>query len=815
MEEPININDLLRNFGMDRELLISKNQKYQNEFEKLDKYYDRYKESPSDSILNATNSITIAFMEKLKKENPEMFEVEKEENDEVEVKVEDKFSKFKNDFLFYIDQGDQDAIDDLFNAVGEKNTKHLLTFDNFKAFQKALKNKNGLVIVHLVETAENLKIYPDIIMGRDGEILNLIYATKNLDFIKRSINWIKDDERAPALFKKNMIVQQSIELNDEELVSIVEDIQDKSEPKNEPAPGVEPKPKAKKAVEEMREQAPLKNLVEMIKSGQVIMDVPLVLRLEQKFSIKIIDSAIEIATGKSNTYKFIVPTPVSKYFDAKVLFKDNDFTIYEAVKTDFERQFGISVYEIGICWYNMLNLVSVEDILCIFYLANISSSLMVDRENQQLRTEYMDNLKFAIQQPDTNKIADQFFQIKESNLMSLRKSGFLDHQFCPTKMLYSAIVLHSFPFPAYTHPFEFVNIDQLSSMFQFKTVKGEFGNESFYTDGDVLFHNFTDAGVTKYESALTDVARTTILNLKSNGRSDISKKKGVINHFIPFIYSIPKSGVAIPTFTLRMLDVEGRKINWGVYELENNGNSFFVNSYALSNILANLKTSDYNLMTYEGTLSDTIFASPNEGVIIQHENTYLAIRGIRSNQFLADNFGKNWKKYYDEMYSKNHLQNEILDNLDPDMVKAIFTSSNNLISSTENGLQFSTDKKVVPTKKYEPTYQKEVVKPTWQTKKDERVYINPTYAKEKLSGGLLEIFDRIKNLRGEERDEAILDEMYENKIDKIFPAELIYMGFGLKEYITDKPERVNFKNKYQLRIPILLSFKPAYYLEKI
>ena len=51
MEEPININDLLRNFGMDRELLISKNQKYQNEFEKLDKYYDRYKESPSDSIL--------------------------------------------------------------------------------------------------------------------------------------------------------------------------------------------------------------------------------------------------------------------------------------------------------------------------------------------------------------------------------------------------------------------------------------------------------------------------------------------------------------------------------------------------------------------------------------------------------------------------------------------------------------------------------------------------------------------------------------------------------------------------------------------
>ena len=57
--------------------------------------------------------------------------------------------------------------------------------------------------------------------------------------------------------------------------------------------------------------------------------------------------------------------------------------------------------------------------------------------------------------------------------------------------------------------------------------------------------------------------------------------------------------------------------------------------------------------------------------------------------------------------------------------------------------------------------------------------------------------------------------MYANKVDRIFPAELIYMGFGLKEYITDKPERVNFKNKYRLRIPILLSFQPTYYLEKI
>lgn len=810
MTATINIDDLLRSYGMTRELLIKKNPKYQEQFGKLDKYYEKYKESPSDSILNATNSITIAFMEKLKKENADMFEV-KSVDDTEEVKVDNKFSKYKEDLLFFIEQGNQDAIDDLFNAVGEKNIRHLLTFDNLKVIHKALKTKNNLIIIHLIETADKLKIYPDVVMGRDGEILNLIFATKDVNIIMRSVEAIKDNPEAPALFKKNMISQQAIELGDIELVSLVEDIEEKAD--EEPAGEKKPKKKATAAI---KEQAPLKELVNQITAGQISMDIPLVIRLEKKFAIRVLDTAEEIAAGPSDTYKFITPTSVSRYFDAKVLFKDNDFTIYEATKTDFERQFGCSIYELGICWFNLLNLVSVEDALCLFYIANMSSSLMVDRKNADLRAEYMENLKFAIQHPETNKIADQFFQIKESNLMSLRKSGFLDEQFCPTKLLYCAIVLHSFPFPAYTHPFEFVGIDKLSSMFQFKTVKGEFGNEAFYTDGDVLFHNFIDTNIGKYDTALTDVSRTTILNLKSNGRSDISKKKGVINHFIPFVYSVPKSGVVIPTFSLRMLDVKGRKINWGVYEFTGNDGEFFVNSYALSNILANLKKEDYNLMTYEGTLSDTIFASPNEGVIIQHENTYLAIRGIRGNQFLADNFGKNWKKYYNEMYKKDHLNKEVLSNLDADMVKAIFTSSNNLINSTETGLQYITDKKEAPpVKQYEPTYQKEVAKPTWQTKKDDRVYISPSYAKEQFDGKLLAVFDKVKTLRGEQRDEAILDEMYAMGIERVFPEQLVYMGFGLKEYITDKPERVNFKGKYRLSIPILLSYKPTYYLEKI
>lgn len=835
-ETPIQIDDLLSNFGMTRDLLIKKNPKYQDEFVKLDKYYERYKASPSDSILKATNNITMGFFDKLKKENADMFDVEEKEEEPEEVKVVDKFSKYRADMDFYVDEGDQDAMDDLFNLVGEKNTKSLLTYENFKVINKALRSKNELIITHLFDVADRLKFFPDALMGREGDFVKLIFQTKNVSLIKHIFR----------LAEKNGILQEMIMLNkgeqvipifgmkDPELIKITVDaIKDHpygpfviQKAREEHKDTMELDEEAVSQIEKVTEKAQptadktsVEQLVEMLSAGLIPMETPLVNRLERKFSIKILDSAEEIANGKSDTYRFVVPTSVSQYFDqgSKTLHSDKDYTIYEVKKTDFERHFGASVYELGICWFNMLNLVSIEDVLAIFYVANISTSLMVDRANKKLRAEYLAKIKFVIDNPESNKIAGQYFVMKEANLVSLKKSGFLDEQYCPTKLLYCAIVLHSFPFPAYSHPFEFIEIGEMSSMFQFQTVKGEFGNESFYTDGDVLFHNFTDAAVTKFANALTDVSRTTILNLKSNGRSDVTKQKAVINHFIPFIYSVPKSGVFIPTFQLRVMDIPDRKINWGVYELQNDDDKIYINSYALSSVLINLKQDEYNLMTYKGTLSDTIFASPNEGVIIQHEKTYLAIRGIRGNEFLSANFGKNWENYYKEMFTKEHLNREVLDKLDANMVKAIHTSSNVLISSTETGLQYKTEKK------YAPTFQKDVVKPAPQVKrvvtqvakKDDRVYISLPYAKQNLDRELLPVFEKVQSLRGEQRDEAILDEMWAQGVERIFPRQLLYMGFDLKEYITDKPERVNFKNKYKLTIPILLSFEPTYYLEKI
>lgn len=812
MEKLIKIDDLLKDYGMDRAVMINATPSYQAIFNKIDKYYEQYEKAPTEALYSGTEKITLAFVEKMKSEHPDMFSLQQEEEEVIVTPQTDGImTKHKDNFMFYIDEGDQDSIDDLFTLVGEKNTRYLLSYENFKAFNKALRSKNELIIFHLKEIAEKQNIYGEMVAGRNGENLNLIISTKNIPLIKGSLLAIKDREDAVEMLNKNMVDQQILEIGDEELVSVVDDILDKEEEE------VSTPKKQKKTSTTVKEQAPLKQIVDMINAGKIEMDTPLVVKLERKFAIRVIDSPEDMAIGQSKTYKFIVPTSVMNYFDAKVIFTDNDYTIYEAEKTVFETQFGLSIYELGICWFNLINMVSVDDILALLYLANISTILMVDRNNQQLRNDYLGNLKVILQQPDSNKIAGRYFQMKEANLLNLKRSGFLDEQFCPTKLLYAAVVLHSFPFPAFTHPFEFVKIESLSSMFQFQTVKGEFGNEAFYTDGDVLFHNYTDTSVIDFFQALSDTSRTIILNLKSNSRSDISKSKSSINHFIPVIYSVPKSGVSMPTFSLRILDMENRKINWGVYELGGEEDRVYVNSFALSNALAGINSEDYSISQYKGVLSDTIFSSPTQGVVMQYKNTYLVIRGLRQNSFLSENYGKNWKKYYEQMYGKQHLVENVLDKLDPDMVKAIYSSSNTLVVSTQTGLQYNVEKT------YEPTYKKEAIKPAPQVKKvvvpvskrDDRVYINKSFSREKLDKSLWDVYDAISPMTGEVRDEAILDELYARKITRIFPNQLVYLGFGLKEYVVDKPERIRFKDKYKLTIPIILSFQPTYYIEKI
>ncbi len=820
----IKIDDLLGTYNIDRTKFFQKNPAYKADFDKLDAYTKQQQENPTDITAKAINDIVIAYFEKLKKENTDLFTVEVAPDSSAEIKInngqDSKFIQQKKDFVFFLQEGNQDGIDDLFTYMDAASIKRLLIYDNFKTFVDVLRTKNSLIIYYIFDSAEKYGILPDAITGRDGIILNLVFATKDSSAIKRAVKAIKEKKNLKKEFyisdvlTKNLAMEQAIETADEDLVADMEVIYGVF---GLAAEGIsKPVADMTKDKQTLSKENEYKQIIADINSNHIAIDIPLVSKTGKKTSIRILETAEQISS--KNSYRVVCYTNANDLFsDLTLLHSDGEYTIMEKQSTEFERKFGASVYEFGFCWYNILNLLSVDDLIAIMYLANISPALITDRYNPGLRKEYRDKLPQIIQNPDNNKISGRFFQMKESNMKSLQRSGFLDEEFCPTKMLYIALALHAFSFPAYTHPFEFINISSIGSVFQFKTLRGEYGNETFYTDGDSLYHNFVDTGV-ESSPATEDVSRSVILNLKSFGRTDLTKNISIVNHFIPLFYTVPKSNTNIPSFSIKMLDVQGRKINWGVYELKGE-NKVFVNSYALDNFLVNIRNNpDYRIFSYEGKLSNSIFSTPEEGIILQYEQKFVAVRGLNARSFLSENFGKNWERYYTEMFDKNILNVEILDNIDSDLVKSIYTSEPNMISSSEPNLMFKTLKKL------EETFIEESIKPESvivvkkpaadpiKEKEDKRVYISKSLSREQLNAELWPIYDRVVQLTGEERDEAILDEMTVRGIDRIFPDQLVLLGFDLPGWaVTTK--RVKFKNKYQLRIPSLLSW--TYYLEKL
>ncbi len=802
----LNIDELLKDFGLDRQMLIQKNAKYEADFKKLDGYYDRYTADPTEGVGNAVNSIVISFMKKLKDENPEIFDVKVEQIPEEELQ-ESNFGEHKKDFIFFIEQGNQDAIDDLFNEIGTDKTKRLISTDNFKSYLASLKTRNTLIINYLTESMEALGIFSSAIIARDGVILTQIFANGDMPLIQKALDALKQNPaEAKIILHKIKALEQVMEMGDEKLTDQVEAMYSEL--------GVGKKVKAEKASKVVQEQSAIKNLIASITAGTLVLDIPLVSRLEKKTAMIMLTTAEQIAAGE--TYRFVVQTPFKPYFEGKEIYSDPQYTVFEKNPDDFEKQFGISVYELGFAWFNMKNLLSIDDIMAMMYVANISMDLMVARDNAKLRTEFKAQLKEIFEKPDINKINGRFYQLTQSNIKSLHRSGFLDNDYCPTKLLYCAMALHAFPFPAYTHPFEFVSIDTFSSQFQFQVLKGEFGNESFYTDGDILLHNF-QPGANPPEStmALVDLSRTVILNLKSNGRSDIKKTRAVINHFIPFLYTIPKSGLSIPTFTIKTLDVENRRINWGVYEFaDDHGQKVYVNSYAIDNFLSRIKNADPDIYMYRGELSEQILSNPKDGIIIHYDKKFVATRGINRISFLSENFGKNWEKYYKEMFTKKHLENQVLHQMKPEFVKALYVNTDTRVENVNPNLLFKNLKElekpieIAKAVKQEPA----PVPPAAVEQKDDRIYIGKRQSRDDLDKALWPIYDKVSSVTGPDRDEAILDELYGSKIDRIFPDQLVLLGFDLKQWALTK-NKVKYKDKYLLRIPNLLSW--TYYIEKI
>lgn len=798
----LNIDDLLKNFGLTREMMVQKNEAYAADFKELDKYYDRYNSQPSPGIANAVNIIVLDFMAHLKKANPELFEAHVEQIKESE-KVDGKFAEQKKDLIFFIEQGNQDAIDDLFSEVGKDKTKRLLSFDNYKAYMAALKTRSTLVINYLTQTAEELGIFSEMMVGRDGIVLNQIFAGGDKEFIKKALSVLKDHpDEAKVSLKKINALEQVMEMQDEELTESVEILYEQL--------GVDKKVKGERASKVAKEQSSIKGIVDDVIAGRAPFDTPLVSRLEKKTAIRMLTTPEQIAAGEA--YQYVVQTPFRPYFEGKEIYSDDKVTILENKPNEFEKQFGCAIYELGIAWFNIKNLLSVDDLLAMMYLANISQALLTARDNPKLRDEYKIKLKETFNNPEANRIGNRFYQLTQTNIKSLQRSGFLDIEYCPTKLMYCAVVLHSFPFPAYTHPFEFVSIDVFSSLFQFQVLKGEFGNESFYTDGDILYHNFKPgANPPASTMGLIDLSRTVILNLKSKDRSDVKKSEAKINNFMPFIFSVPRAGHNIPSFNIQILEVQNRKINWGVYEFTNdNGDTVYVNSYGIDNFLSRIKDTTREVSIYKGHLSDQIFNNPKEGIIVSYDKKIVVARGINKTSLLSENYGKNWERYYDEMMDKKHLENQVFKKLKVDFIKALYVNTDTRVDSINPNLLFKNLKKYETPIEFKKATKQEPIKKV--VVPDDRVYISKQQARQDLNRALLPIFDKVENITGIQRDEAILDSLHAANIDRIFPDQLILLGFDLKQWAITK-SRVNFQNKYKLTIPNLLSW--TYYIEKL
>ena len=785
------IDVLLGAYNTSREQLIEKNPDYEKDFEKLDKYYQLYENNPSNVMEDKLNQTVLNYVEKLKKENPDVFE--EKASAPVDEEKESKIKQLEKDFYSLVELGNVGDVNEFLGELDNDIVKKLITSQNYKAVHIATTGRDELVTNYLIEQSERLGILSDVVVARNGVILSNIVSMQDMAAIKKAIEGLKQDpETAKSVLKKALIVEQAAETGNEEIAEMFDDLYSEL--------GVEKKGKAKEVV---KEQKSIKSFIEGIKSGQIGTDVVLVAGMDKRMTIYNMNTPEEIAAN--TTYQYVVPTQYAKIFNDKIVGQDEEYTRFEAKSNDFERRFGATVYDFGFAWFNMLNLMSVNDVIAMMYIANISSEVMVERKDQTLREEYRSNLSALINFPENSKIGGKFYQVTQTNVENLQRAGFLDAEFCPTKLMYCAVVLHSFSFPAFTHPFELVTIGSLDNIFQFNVLRGEYSNQTFFTDGDLLYHNFADVLAVQNDLLMMDVARTIALNIKSRGRTDIEQASAEFTRFFPLFYSVPKSQVSIPTFSIEMLDVNNRNINWGVYEVTDaNKNKVYVNSYGLDNFINMYKADDVNVSTYKGSLSSQLFTNPKEGVILSYDKKTVVARAINETSFLSENFGENYEKYYEAMFEKNYLKTQILDELESEFQNALAATPSMRILKISPELSYTTVKKVAT-----PYVAKQTVKPA--PVKDDRIYLSKKDSRDLIDKKYWPVFDVVMNIKGEQRDEAILDQMTYLKLDTIRPKQLLFLGFDLDKWKVSGTT-LKFKSKYRLRIPNL---GYTYYVEKI
>jgi len=786
---------ILKDYGVEKEELAKEKPELERLFTLEGRYKKAFKDNPSDILRSTYNNYVSNAIRKLKEMFPDRFE-HSLEDDKVVVPKESPIKAHYNNVSVWVDAGDSIALSDWFGDEPKDVVKRVLSLNNYHLFEKTFKSQNIFLIDTMVREAKHLGIYADVLNSRGGTLFVMFLSTvikeNAMDLMQDAMKSLRN---SPALSKKtlqdNMAYMIAIEENHKEAINELDIIYEElglNKPSNVYEQGLG-----------LKKTTKWHSYIQNLRGKKVEYTNAVLTKGTPLFEFSILESPDEI----KDEYHIVYPASVENMLvdDGSLtqVYADKDIIVAKSPVTEIEKHLQATKYEILNAWINMLSLPDVSDVIAMLYISNFAMPLLVDEDNPDLQDEYQVELEKAMRNPKTNLIGNKYMSISKGNLKNLTKYEFLDKEGYPTNLMYLAVGLHSFNFPTLTHPFEYVTIPKVQDQFTYDLMEGSYHSDSFLTDGELLYYYYNNKSqptITKKTSTvLTETARTLILNMTADDMADVTKHEGKISGFLPFIYAIPTSKINRPSFKLRMQNIPNRRVMWGAYIVDSEQGSILTNSYTISSIISGVR--GVNTFTYEGKLSNSLFADPREGVIISwNNNTTLAQRGLNWTTFFEKNYTP---EYYQEVLEQDFLEH-FLEGTNSKLSQEVYSNNTIKVNNVYPKLTpLKAEPKLKPPAPISSVTKQPKIKKVH--KPDERIYLTDKEAKKELTQQFKKVFDEVKMLTREDRDEAILGTLLKHKLDKIAPANLLYLGFDLEQWaITDR--EVVFKN-YELRMPNL------------
>lgn len=798
----MDFDSILKDYGVDKDEILNEKPELERLFTLEARYRQAVKDNPTETLHYTYNNYVSNAIRKLKELFPDKF-VHSSVDDEIVGPQKSPILEQYDNVSAWVSAGDNDALYDWIGENSKQAIKRVLSYNNYDVFKECFKSGNILIIDTLVREAKRIGIWGDVLSSRGGSLfslfVNAVIKEDAMDLMQDALKELrKHPKNTPKILKDNVAYMIALETNHKEAINELDMLYEEFGLKT---PISDTKVGIKKTTK-------WHDYIQSLKGQKIEYQNAIITRGSSIFEFSILEAPHEIKTEYHIVYPAKFAAGVAQDESLTQVYADNQIIVAKTPVTEIEKHFQATKYEILNAWINMLSLPDVTDVLALLYISNFAMPLLVDEYNEDLQDEYQKELEKVMRSPKTNTIGNKYMSISKSNLKNLTKYEFLDKDGYPTNNMYLAVGLHSLGFPPLTHPFEYVTISSVQDQFTYELMEGTYHSDSFLTDGETLYYfynNKTKPIITKKASiVLSETARTLVLNMTAEDMADVTKYEGKISSFLPFIYAEPTSKINRPSFKLKMQNVPNRKVMWGTYIVDSEQGSVLTNSYTISSIISGMRGVD--VLTYEGKLSNSLFADPREGVILNwNNNTSLAQRGLNWTTF----YEKNYTPDYYEKTLKHHPLKVFLDINKSKLSQEVYANNTIKVTSVYPKLTpLLAEAKIKPPSPLSAVTKKPKIKKVH--KPDERIYLTEAEAKKELTQQFKKVFDEVKGYRGEDRDEAVLGTLLNHKLDKIAPANLLYLGFDLEQWsITDR--EVAFKN-YELRMPNL-DFH--YYINKL